>query len=91
MAKGKDTSLKDANGTNIHLDDNVVYRYSQVANGKNKAISIELFGVVKEYNDDDIGVQHVLFEQEDGKSWVIHDEDQKRITVINDTNSQPSK
>ena len=91
MTRGKATDLKDANGTHLHLDDHVVYRYSQAANGKNKAISIEVFGVVKEYRDDAIGVHYVLFEQQDGKSWVIHDEDQQRITVIYDASSRPSK
>ena len=93
MARSTDTGLKDVNGTYIHLNDHVVYRYNQAADDKNKAISIDVFGTVKEYRhrDDDINLHDVLFEQEDGKSWVIHEEDQQLITVIHDESPRSSK
>lgn len=91
MAKSTDTGLKDVNGTHLHLNDHVVYRYDRAADGKNEAIAIEVFGTVKEYRDDEINLYYVLFEQQDGKSWVIHDEDQQRITVIDDKGSRSSK
>ncbi len=85
MKKNADTGLKDVNGAPLRLGDRVVYRYSQPADSEHEAISVEEYGAVEIVSgviSDDL--DWVLFRNDNGKAWTIHDDDQQRITVIHD-------
>jgi len=82
MTWSKITGLKDCNGTPIHLEDRLVYRYNQEADNGHEAVSIDVSGTVKHLEVKEADLDVFMFLEDGGKSWTIHNEDLPYFTVI---------